>query len=868
MEGAFFDFCSGESKHISMKEEPSKTTIEGKICVSVISGKEFELDVSSAFVGKGGDMIVSVDYFDYSAKNIEIRYLTNDGYRTQCIVPVVQNGWRTVKVVLKGFVADKEKAEISICSESTDYISRVGIFNPSVVDETVNTGDSIEVEKAYVRFDKNNEENKMKFIYFDSPTSDAYNLPASLYYGKTTRFIANQTKYIYFDVASDFITTEDNEVMIEVEYLDKGTDQIVLQYRSLSSAYSNVFITKTNTLTYKTAKFVLKDALFDSAQNYGGDFRLSAFEANGQPEYISAVYVTNYRTLRESGAKIANRTEIAQRLRLINVIDDRLQESAHTYLTREDAVKTVVFALGGKKEAEEKNGVSPFKDVDTAMEPYFAYASEHEIIESKDEYINSVGFVTVGELAGMLLRGLGFQTEGQDVAAMALEHGLIEYEMPQKYFETTAIVDELFGFVDAAMRQVPADEEMPLYTKAVSSGLITEEERKMIKDADLNYWLSGGNHMRLQSKEVIDPISKRPYSVIGSQNMSSAGFYFTGGNSFSADDKSIFLNHDYRQDGTTLVKFVRYYLETGETEVIDEGVKFYEGIAGPSNKFFYTKGTKAYLYDCDTKETKYLCTHPEGINFYGPPSITNDGKFATVYWRDADGRAREAAVINTETGEFKKFLESDTIKGMFAAPQDHFDHPIINPVDSNFIFFNRGNDTYIPDRMYTIDLRTNEIKNAYKQKMLANGTVGEAIGHEAWSNDGEWLYFVKYPLGISKLGPTGIMRVSKDGSKYEYVNTDHTVLHQSPSPDGKWVVADYNTIPQPDGKYKSKIVICNVETKESYILCDIYIGNGHPFHAHPAFSNDGTKILFTMLDPDDDFKGKVGVIDVSDIVRK
>ena len=205
---------------------------------------------------------------------------------------------------------------------------------------------------------------------------------------------------------------------------------------------------------------------------------------------------------------------------------------------------------------------------------------------------------------------------------------------------------------------------------------------------------------------------------------------------------------------------------------------------------------------------------------------------------------------------------------MFAAPQDHFDHPIINPVDPELIFFNRGNDTYIPDRMYTIDLRTNEIKNMYKQKTLADGTLGEAIGHEAWSYDGEWMYFVKYQMGISKLGPTGIMRVSKDGSKYEYVNTDHTVLHQSPSPDGKWVVADYNTIVQADGRYKSKIVLCNVETKESYILCDIYIGNGHPFHAHPAFSNDGSKVMWTMLDPDDNFHGKVGVMDISDIVGK
>ena len=131
-----------------------------------------------------------------------------------------------------------------------------------------------------------------------------------------------------------------------------------------------------------------------------------------------------------------------------------------------------------------------------------------------------------------------------------------------------------------------------------------------------------------------------------------------------------------------------------------------------------------------------------------------------------------------------------------------------------------------------------------------------------WSDDGEYMYFVKYIN--SKLSPTGIMRVPKTGGEMELINADYPYLHNSVSPDGKWAASETHYILE-NGKYKSYIILIDLETKKSKLIAKVGTWLSHPGHVHPSFSQDSKKLTFTFADEND--RLWIGYTDISDITH-
>lgn len=98
---------------------------------------------------------------------------------------------------------------------------------------------------------------------------------------RTERALGSEWQFIYFAISDEFMKEPGAPVEVEIEYLDKGTDMVGLDYDSTdpSAPINGAFksapgIKKTNTGQWKTAVFRLDDAKFANREHMGSDFRI------------------------------------------------------------------------------------------------------------------------------------------------------------------------------------------------------------------------------------------------------------------------------------------------------------------------------------------------------------------------------------------------------------------------------------------------------------------------------------------------------------------------------------------------------------------------------------------------------------------
>ncbi|MCV4230566.1 S-layer protein [Virgibacillus sp. LDC1] len=97
--------------------------------------------------------------------------------------------------------------------------------------------------------------------------------------------------YFYFDVADDFLfENTDQDVFVSVDYFDRGSGAMVLQYDSKESSFKDAALFRYgNTETWNTYTFKLSDANFGN-RTHGGDFRIGVSGA-GAPEPNPELYI-------------------------------------------------------------------------------------------------------------------------------------------------------------------------------------------------------------------------------------------------------------------------------------------------------------------------------------------------------------------------------------------------------------------------------------------------------------------------------------------------------------------------------------------------------------------------------------------------
>ena len=350
----------------------------------------------------------------------------------------------------------------------------------------------------------------------------------------------------------------------------------------------------------------------------------------------------------------------------------------------------------------------------------------------------------------------------------------------------------------------------------------------------------------LAKTEFTDQKTGLTVQVLGKPGVDTSHQYFTA-MSWMSDSRHMLLctQIDEEKKG----KYIKTDIMDGRTEVIAERLDWGRGLVSQQDVFYYYDGPLIYEFNLITCQTRTVCTLNPDETVYGPLSITNDGKKMGIYWRK--GNDWTIGTLDITNGLVEKAASPG-----FAEPYPIANHAMINPAYPHLIFFSHeGQTEYIADRIYIIDTDSGIIKNAYPQKKLEGGELVEFVGHEMWSADGDYLYFVKYPQ--SPLKPTGVHRIDKQSSEASLINGDYNYWHVSLSPDGKWAVAD--TIEQ---EAISKIVLIHLENRTSRMLCELPIWYQHPGHPHPSFSPDSRKISFTFADEQANLQ--VGIIDLDE----
>ncbi len=347
-------------------------------------------------------------------------------------------------------------------------------------------------------------------------------------------------------------------------------------------------------------------------------------------------------------------------------------------------------------------------------------------------------------------------------------------------------------------------------------------------------------------RETIDAATGVSIRSIGASGVDTGHHYFTA-MSWMSDSRHIVVCTDI--DGDKMGVYVKADTTDGSGEIIVDRLEWGRGLISDGDRFYYYAGPDIYELDLVSGRSRTVCRlDPEAV-VYGPLSITKDGSTMGIYWRA--GGQWVIGTVDVETGRVREVATPG-----FAEPYPIANHAMISPEDRNLLFFaHEGQTEYIPDRIYMADVRSGEFRCGFGQKRMGTGELGEYVGHEMWAPDGRQLYFVKYPH--SPLKPTGIYRVDARNGEAEFVNGDYRYWHVAVSPDGRWAVADTT-----EEEEISKIVLIDLASRSSRLLCEIPMWRQHPGHPHPSFSPDSRKISFTLAD--EERKLRVGIIDIAE----
>ncbi|MDF2924165.1 MAG: hypothetical protein K0R57_3079 [Paenibacillaceae bacterium] len=346
----------------------------------------------------------------------------------------------------------------------------------------------------------------------------------------------------------------------------------------------------------------------------------------------------------------------------------------------------------------------------------------------------------------------------------------------------------------------------------------------------------------LIQKEITDTATGTKFQAVGQPGTNTTHHYFTA-MTWLNDSRRMVLSANVPPEGDRC-DYVLYDWHTGESRLLVMDAAWGGGVVAPDNTLYYLKNNGIHALNLESGEAFTVHPGSGSREFHGPLSITNDCRTLGVYWKSEQGW--QIGRIHTDSGV------AETLTPGFAEPFSMANHAMVNPEHPNLVFFaHEGTTRFIPDRIWLWDTDAaqeparEQARNLYKQHLLPDGQPGEYVGHEAWSYDGERLYFVNY--SSSPLKPTGIRYVTRTGEESGHLNGDYRHWHVAPSPDGKRLVSDTET----DGDKSSLILLTEVESGRSRVLCHIKRWPRHPGHPHPSFSPDGKKAVFTFADEDD-----------------
>ncbi len=233
-------------------------------------------------------------------------------------------------------------------------------------------------------------------------------------------------------------------------------------------------------------------------------------------------------------------------------------------------------------------------------------------------------------------------------------------------------------------------------------------------------------------------------------------------------------------------------------------------------------------------------------------SITDDGQTLVFGLRDPDDHSIATCyALDTATGDLRVLFEK-----RFQKPFAVTNHYMVNPQNAKQVFFAHEGDTfYVSNRLWLYD-EDEGMHCMAKQRLDAEGNLGDCFGHECWAPDGSGLWFVKYPC--SPLPPRGLCFAGVNGEQTDVQFGAYPYWHVCCAPNGRYLAADTQSV-----EYSS-VCLIDIETgKEAEAYCAGYY-RSHPAHPHPAFSPSSEQVIFHDLK---DGQLTLGIVRVTDVLK-
>ena len=330
-----------------------------------------------------------------------------------------------------------------------------------------------------------------------------------------------------------------------------------------------------------------------------------------------------------------------------------------------------------------------------------------------------------------------------------------------------------------------------------------------------------------------DAATGKPYLRIYDPEYDYSFGYYS--NNMWITDRELVLSRHKKGDSSFLWEFARLNLDTKEWSLLPVTME------GSSN--YHVHGEYLYYITHDADDVvrrfcRYDMSRPDAqeevlyrqahITF---PHATADGRYFNWMEGAHDGQRMKAYRFDVQTGEC--ILMADR---HFSHPFPDMGHAMLSPTDPDMLFFcHEGITQYVSNRLWMQRLGEKPY-NIAKQKLNADGDLGDCYGHECWAPDGKGLYFVKYSCAPEP--PRGVCYVDAVSGEAELLFSKYPYWHVSCSPCGKKLASDTQS------RGFSGVCLIDLATGEEDMPIQAATTWQHPCHPHPQYNFAGDRLTF------------------------
>lgn len=647
--------------------------------------------------------------------------------------------------------------------------------------------------------------------------------------GRECFFLKDTAKKLTLRAEPAEIAEETENIALRIVYLDNASNFIRVRWRARSTniVERTRLIHKSSSGNFCEAVVLIHKGLYDGGNN-GADIIIDSYDTHGMTfgEYISEVELINLSTMgtnEEAGQKkhILFRS-VAD---ILNTLGLQPQRDAKTKVSLSDANAYFEKITGIRCEVREATMGGVIREwLETLGYPINGNLQNRAI---EAGLVRSVGY------APAFFGRSGYEMQNFGVAT-------VTYTDSQSVF-----YDDLSGLLYNLLFMKKNGEELPFMVQLAQKDETFEDKLLGLNDTLISgaYYDAAG--IKISEKEITDSVTG---NVITGLYMKGANINSTYVNEYASADGENYLlcaAYDKRLNAGIPVLYNRRTKKTTELSQT-RNVSPFAMMMSRQNIAYWTEEDSLYAYDIATGEKEKIFIEPDGKRLQDVPTITNDGKYITVFCgKKISYQPNVIYRIETETKNYQILIDEAWTEEHFSGSKNPFlGHVIINPENPEIVNFMHGGGDNVTDRLWLYE--KGNIYQPYVQQMKSNGSFGEHITHAFWSLNGKRLYFLRPPAS-SETVENGIayIDIAEKGKPVHVLNGDYSYIHTSVDATDKHFVSDTQIVFD-RGRYRNEIVLYSDVSKNTMLLAYVPVWKSHPCHSHTTFTADGKNVIFNM----------------------